>query len=335
MKKENQTLSSERLHITRTPPRNFHRRFVEDVCQGLSASPKQLPPVYFYDETGSQLFEKICELPEYYITRTERWILENYREEILSAATAEEFALVEFGSGSSYKTRLLIAAALQCCERLSYHPIDISETMLVASAETLLQDFPELEIDAFAGEYDEGIDYIGERQIHPKMILFLGSNIGNFPPQQAVGFLRRIRRVMTAEDVLLLGTDMRKPREVLERAYNDRAGVTAAFNLNLLHRINRELQADFQVEQFAHHAFFNEEASRVEMHLRSLASQTVRIGAADCSFHFAADELIHTENSYKFTPEMVNRLLADADLRLQHVWQDPRGYFRLNLVGIA
>ncbi len=305
--------------------------FARDVLQGLASTPKRIPSVYFYDERGSELFEQICELPEYYITRTEKSILEQYAPEIVTCSSGE-WALVEFGSGSSFKTRLLIEALLEAQGHLHYFPVDISASMLTESARDLLRDYEKLSITGQVAEYYHGIELIGQKDLERKLVIFLGSNIGNFEPGQALSFLRAIRGILNPNDLFLLGTDLEKDSRVLEAAYNDRDGVTAEFNLNLLHRINRELGGHFRVDQFDHQAFYNQTEGRIEMHLRSKKSQQVLIEKAGVTVHFDPGETIHTENSYKYTLEKLKRMCSQTGFQLQRQWQDPRGYFSLNLL---
>lgn len=305
--------------------------FARDVLRGFSARQKSIPPLYFYDSVGSRLFEQITRLPEYYLTRTEQSILEANAHDIL-ACSQGNLTLVEFGSGSSRKTRLLIEGLLQDQPHVRYHPIDISSSMLVSSAKKLLADYPDLEVIAHVAEYAQGIKLLAESDYEQKMVLFLGSSLGNFEPAGAVAFLRKIRQSLAKRDFLLLGTDMRKDREVLEAAYNDSQGVTARFNLNLLHRINAELDGRFPVGRFAHEAPYNREEGRIEMYLRSLDGREVRIGKLDRTFHFEAGETIHTENSYKFSPEQVSEIAEAADFHVAQWWSDERDWFRVNLL---
>lgn len=294
--------------------------FPRAVAEGLAAPQKTLPCRYFYDERGSELFERICELPEYYLTRTERRLLEQHAADIV-AAVGSSVSLVEFGSGSSCKTRLLFDAFLAQQPTLHYTPIDISRDFLRQSAHALLADYPELHITALAAEYGAAMDCLPDSDL-PRLFLFLGSNIGNFAPDHAAAFLQNLHRVMRPEDRLLLGVDLVKSRGILEAAYNDAQGVTATFNLNLLHRINQELGANFDPEQFRHHAPFVAEHTRVEMHLISRRAQTVHIAALNQNFSFADGEIIHTENSHKYTPQAIAELCGQAGMRLQSVWTD-------------
>ena len=299
--------------------------FRESVLRGLGDRPKTLPPRLFYDRRGSELFEAITELDEYYPTRTEDAILERHAKAIVSAV-GERIALVEFGSGSSRKTRRLIEAALARQERLAYYPIDISRAFLRDSSESLLQEYPRLDVRALAGEYFDVASALPAAQ-NPRLVLFLGSNIGNLAHGEATEFLRRIRSGMTPDDRLLVGTDMVKDASVLEAAYDDSKGVTARFNLNLLARINRELGGEFDLDRFRHAAPYDTANGRVEMRLVSLVDQKVRIDALDREFVFAAGEAIVTEWSQKYTPESVADLCAGAGLEIAESWSDARGWF--------
>ncbi|MFQ5675284.1 MAG: L-histidine N(alpha)-methyltransferase [bacterium] len=305
--------------------------FSRDVLVGLSSTPKTLPPKYFYDETGSRLFEDICELPEYYPTRTERAIIRRYAEEI-SILSQKDCALIELGSGSSAKTRLLIEAFLRRSEKLHYIPVDISKNILVESSKALLQDYEQLRITALASDYLTALRALKRQQIDKKLIAFLGSTIGNFDEKDRLEFLREIRESMNPQDRLLLGADLIKGRDILEPAYDDARGVTAKFNLNLLVRINRELDADFDLDLFRHKAFLNEDLGRIEMHLQSTAKQSVTIDKLGQSFKFARDETIHTENSYKFSKEQIKELARVCGFELKHSWYDENQWFSLNLL---
>ena len=300
------------------------------VRAGLGGAAKHLPCRFFSDEEGSLLFEEICALPEYYLTRTEYAILEERRHEI-AALFPRSITLAELGSGSSTKTRLLIEALLQRHGFLRYLPVDISRSMLETSALELLEDYSALEIRAIASEYWTGIRHLKAETSRPKLIAWLGSNIGNFERSEAASFLRGVRGAMTESDRLLVGIDLRKDRRVLERAYDDAAGVTARFNLNLLKRLNRELRADFDLTQFAHRATWDEERGRVEIHLVSLRAQDVSIEKLDLQVHFAEGEPIHTENSYKYSLEEIAGLARAADLRSDRQWLDRDRRFSVNV----
>lgn len=324
-------MPSDRLQVEKSAIQNHLPDFAEHVENGLSASPKKLSPMYLYDEQGSLLFEQICELPEYYLTRTEHAILQNYSDEV-AAFSNGNMALVELGSGSSTKTRLIIEALIAHQSDLHYIPVDISETILVNSAKELLQDYPDLKISAHAAEYHAAIRTISKLELEQKMIIFLGSNIGNFEPDAAKNFLCKVRTWLSDGDFFLLSTDLEKERSVLEPAYDDAQGVTAAFNMNLLKRMNEELDANFDLSTFSHYAFYNEKLGRVESHLRSHIEQSVYFGRLNRTFHFKKAETIHTENSYKFTNSKIRQLCEATGFRLVKQWQDERTYFSVNLL---
>jgi dimethylhistidine N-methyltransferase len=319
-----------RLQMTDFDTNGHRSAFAYDVEVGLTASAKRLPCRYFYDEQGSLLFEEICGLPEYYLTRTERRILEERAGEI-AALFPEEIALVELGSGSATKTRLVIEAFLKAHRTLRYVPIDISPTILEESSRGLLRDYPRLEIAAVAAKYEEGLLRLQAETDRPKLILWLGSNVGNLDREEAAGFLRAVRETMAPRDRLLVGIDMRKEQAVLERAYDDSRGVTARFNLNLLGRINRELGGRFDLSTFQHRAVYNEPAGRVEIYLDSRLAQRVWIEGLDLEVPFAAGESIHTENSYKYSRQEIGDLAGAAGLRLERQWMDVQGWFSVNL----
>ncbi len=306
------------------------RSFAEDVDEGLCATPKHLPCVYFYDYRGSLLFERICRLPEYYLTEAEATILRTFSEEIASYLPPEA-ALVELGSGSCVKTEYIIEELLDRYGKVVYSPIDISQRMLKESAMSLLERYTDLEIISVAAEYDEGIRLLEMHLDRPKLVLWLGSSIGNFEFAEAADFLKNIVRLLTPEDLFLIGFDLEKDRRILERAYDDSMGVTARFNLNLLSRINRELGGEFDLDLFTHKAVYNEERSRIEMYLVSKCAQDVRIADPGRTYHFDRNEGVHTENSHKFTQEAIETLSRQAGMRVVKQWLDDRKYFCLTL----
>ena len=317
--------------LDRTPPDLPESDFTDAVRAGLSGYPKTLPCRFFYDEVGSKLFEKICDLPEYYLTRAEREILINYAAEIVDELPSD-ITLVELGSGSAVKTRLLIEALLAQRNTLRFTPIDISKSALKKSSEDLLEDHPSLRILAVAGEYQDGMAALKEEISGPELILWLGSSIGNLTRPESFAFLSGIQKSMTPQDRLLVGIDLRKSATVLEAAYDDAAKVTAAFNLNILKRINTELGGQFDLSSFNHLARYDEEEGRVEMHLVSLSSQTVRIDVLDQAISFVKGEQIHTENSYKYSREEIDTLVSRSDLSLDGQWFDAQNRFSLNLM---
>jgi L-histidine N-alpha-methyltransferase len=298
---------------------------------GLTATPKRIPCRFFYDEAGSQIFEEICELPEYYLTRAESEIL-RVRAENVARRFSLPISLVEFGSGNSTKTRLLIEALLHEHGSLSYCPVDISPSVLEASALQLLDDYKRLEIRAIAGEYQDGLRRIRRDTQRPKLILWLGSSIGNLDRPSAEKFVSELRGEMNLEDRLLLGIDLRKDRDVLESAYNDSRGVTARFNLNLLARINRELGGQFDSESFDFQATYDEVEGKVVSHLRSRRDQTVRIEDLGLDVEFAAGESIHTENSFKYSQAEIEALARCTGFAVEEHWLDAGNRYSVNLL---
>jgi dimethylhistidine N-methyltransferase len=327
------SVSTSRLVIHQSISSNDQNGFAEDVRAGLTATPKTLKPKYLYDALGSLLFEAICLLPEYYLTRAETEIFERRASDIVAQLPAP-ITVVELGSGSSIKTRLLIKAILARQPRLCYQPIDISETILEQSAKQLLEDYSGLRITAHAADYTRGIASIERKDGEKVLALLLGSNIGNYMPDEARDLLRQVRNALRPGDGLLLGADLKKSRETLEAAYNDALNLTAAFSRNLLMRINRDLNADFDLRQFKHRAFFNEGQSRIEIHLVSLTEQIVNIHGAEpqpaLQVEFKSGETIHTENSYKYDLEALAALAKATGFTPSRVWFDSGGRFSCN-----
>ena len=305
-------------------------RMREEVWAGLAAPRKTLPCKWLYDARGSALFERICELPEYYPTRTELAILEAHAGE-MAERLGERCLLVEYGSGSSRKTRLLLDRLV---EPAGYVPIDISRAALAASAHALAAAYPALEVLPVCADYAEPIDLPRPRRpVARRAVFFPGSTIGNFTPPEAQRFLARMARVAGAEGGILIGADLRKDPAILEAAYDDAAGVTAAFDRNRLVRLNQELGADFPIERFRHRSVWNDADGRVEMHLESLDDREVTV--AGRRFAFAAGETIHTENSYKYTLAGFAGLAAGAGLAVRRVWTDPRDWFSVQWLTAA
>ena len=298
--------------------------FAADVVAGLTAKPKQLPPKYFYDAAGSALFEQITRLPEYYPTRCELALL---HENAVAMASffPSACALVEFGSGSSRKARILLGAAATV---EAYVPIDISGDFLQQDAAQLRRDFPHLAVHPVIADFTVASELPSAVAHMPRVGFFPGSTIGNFEPHEAAAFLRRAARLLGAGAALLVGVDLIKAPDILYRAYNDAAGVTAKFNLNLLGRINRELGADFDLSAFEHHAFYNAERRRIEMHLASTRRQKVRVCGA--TVEFRAGETIHTENSYKYSIDSFQALAHGSGWSPLAVWND--GLFSVHLL---
>jgi L-histidine Nalpha-methyltransferase len=315
--------------ITRGPLANDPlAEFGRDVLAGLTASPKRLSCRYFYDGEGSRLFDAICEQPEYYLTRAETAILRSHAGALASGFVGD-VTLVELGSGSAIKTRLLLDAFLKGRRAVRYVPIDICRPVLESCAAGLAERYPSLEIMAVAGEYHKGLQLLRTESDRPKLILWLGSNIGNFERGEAARFLRQVRDTMTRSDRLLVGVDLRKDRKILEAAYDDAAGVTALFNLNLLGRINRELGGDFDLRAFRHRAVYDEVVGRIEMYLVSTRAQRVRIGRLGLEVAFAAGEAVHTEDSYKYSLEELSALADAAGLAFEHSYFDSEERFCL------
>jgi dimethylhistidine N-methyltransferase len=308
--------------------------FADEVAAGLSQPNKRLPCRFFYDADGSSLFEDICALPEYYVTRAEREILERHADDI-AAQFDEPVSLAELGSGSSAKTRLLIEALLRRQGELRYVPVDISRRILDESARELLDDYTGLEIFAIASEYRDGLRHVRRETHRPKLIAWLGSNVGNFDRTEAARFVRSIRDAMTPDDRLLLGVDLRKDRTALEAAYDDAQGVTARFNKNLLVRINEELDGDVDLSTFEHRATWHPGPGRVSMELVSTCDQDVEIQALDQVVRFRAGEAIHTEDSYKYSEQEIATLAEEAGLRVRERWLDSGSRFSLNLLDPA
>ena len=302
-----------------------------EVYRGLTASPKTLSPWLFYDREGSRLFEQITDLPEYYVTRTERGIFSAHSDAILGAASGgERLAIIELGAGTASKTGLLLAACVRQQGELDYYPIDVSESALAEAKSHLERELAGVRVHPRVADYTDGLGRMETDGLR-RMVLYIGSSIGNFEQADAAALLRAVRAELRPGDRLLLGADQVKERELLEAAYDDAAGVTAAFNKNVLVRINRELGADFDLEAFAHQACWNPARSRIEMHLKSRRAQRVSIPTLELELSFAAGETIHTENSYKFTDASILELIASAGFALLQQWKDEQGWFGVYL----
>lgn len=311
------TLAKLRLHDLAPPQDDF----LAAVLDGLGRARKTLPCKFFYDEAGSALFDAICDTPEYYPTRTELGILTAAADEVADLA-GRGGVLVEYGSGSSRKTRLLLDVLAPAV----YMPIDISREHMLAACHTLAQDYPALHLMAVCADYTRPLRLpTVARGGQRRLAFFPGSSIGNFAPLEALRFLKNVAQQLAPDDGFLIGADLKKDPAILNAAYNDTAGVTAAFNLNLLARCNRELGADFDLTAFTHCAFYNEAAGRIEMHIRSEREQTVRVGG-EC-FAFAAGETVHTENSYKYLTQEFRHLAGQAGFDVMRTWSDADGLF--------
>jgi L-histidine N-alpha-methyltransferase len=298
-----------------------------DVRDGLAQTPKTLPPKWFYDSVGSNLFDQITRLPEYYPTRTEAQILRARSAEIASASGAD--TLVELGSGTSEKTRMLLDALRDSGSLRRFIPFDVDAGVLNAAGAAIQREYPGIEIDAVCGDFEEHLDEIP--RVGRRLVAFLGSTIGNLTPVPRAAFLAALSDTLQPGDSLLLGTDLVKDVDRLVCAYDDSAGVTAKFNRNVLAVVNRELDADFDLDAFEHVARWNPVEERIEMWLRATSAQRVRIAALDMTVDFAAGEEMLTEVSCKFRPEGVEAELAAAGLRRTHWWTDPTGDFGLSL----
>jgi L-histidine N-alpha-methyltransferase len=319
----------------RLPPDYRSTSLRADALAGLTATPKSLPPKWFYDAEGSALFEKITELPEYYPTRAERSILRAVSPEIAALTGAN--VLVELGSGSSEKTRLLLAALRDAGTLRSYVPVDVSESALVLAGDALAAEYPGLAVDAVVSDFEESLGLPGRSGraaadgAEPRLVAFLGSTIGNMVPAERAGFLARVRGQLRPGDAFLLGTDLVKDPAVLVAAYDDSAGVTAAFNKNVLAVLNAELGADFDLDRFEHVAVWDADREWIEMRLRSTAAQTVRVRDLGLTVTFAAGEEMRTEVSAKFRRSGVERELAAAGFAMRSWWTDSAGQFGLSL----
>jgi dimethylhistidine N-methyltransferase len=302
------------------------------VREGLSATPKRLPSWLLYDQIGSDLFEQITELPEYYLTRTERSILEMYASDILQRA-GPALTLVELGSGTATKTCILIEELLRRQSRALFYPIDVSPSALDEAMRRLGRQFSSLRVNPIVADYTGGVPALS-RISGRKLVLYIGSSIGNFEPPDAVRILRRIRQTLRTGDALLLGADFAKSPKILLPAYNDSQSVTASFSKNILARLNRELEADFDLDQFRHVALWNRHDSRMEIYLESTAPQSVFVPALDLDLSFEAGERIHTENSYKYTDTMIESILRQSGFTLEKTWCDRRKWFGVHLARV-
>jgi dimethylhistidine N-methyltransferase len=301
----------------------------QDVISGLTRFPKSLPPRYFYDDHGSQLFERICELPEYYPTRTESWILRQYAHDIAQMTGACE--LVELGSGSSTKTRQLLDAYQALGSGLGYVPIDVSGKILTDSARQLLQEYSALQIRGLVGTYEQALTQLQPTSLPARMLLFLGSTLGNLTPQECDRFFTQILAALDVGDYFLLGIDLQKPIQILEDAYNDAQGVTAQFNLNILAHLNHRFDGNFDQKYFKHWAFYNQKLHQIEMHLRCLQTHVIDLKALDLSVPLEAGETIQTEISRKFDLEEIQVELRAKGLNSLGLWTDLQQWFGLIL----
>jgi len=319
-------LASERIEIINYMKDTFHSDIKADVLRGLTSCQKSIPSKYFYDANGSRLFEEICSLPEYYQTRTELSILKNSATQIVR--NLREADIVELGSGSNLKIRTLLDACIRTCKAgICYMPVDVSEAALVASSVELLDSYPDLRIVGIVADFTKDIEKIPlERE---RLFVFFGSTIGNFGDEARIDLLRRVAGMMGPGDRFLLGIDMIKPAEMLERAYSDSKGLTAEFNKNILNVVNRELNADFDRSHFDHVSFYNADKELVEMHLRANRVISVEIDKLHIQVSMKKGETIHTEICGKFSRESVEAMAEETGLRIDRWYSDPQGWFSL------
>ena len=308
----------------------IEKSFAEEIAFSLNRDSKFINPKFFYDKKGSALFESICLLSEYYLTRTEISILKKIERE-LSPYLDENFNLVELGSGASVKTRLILDIFTKLQTKTEYFPIDISE-ILTESSEQLLNDYATLHITGIIDTYEGGLEFLQNYNDKKNLIIFFGSSFGNFSPDDGEIFLKKIFSTMKSGDLFLIGLDLVKNKEILESAYDDSQGITAKFNLNVLSRINDELDADFDLNTFSHHSIYNETHQRIEINLKSLVSQSVIIAKSNLSLTLDKNELIHTEYSHKYQLPEINKLLISIGFEIKNIWLDDNKYFSLILV---
>ena len=320
----------ERLCYYEPSKNKIEKTFADELSSSLNQKQKSIHPKFFYDKVGSELFEDICKLPEYYLTRTEISILRELDDK-LPAYMSEEFRLVELGSGSSYKTRILISILEKLQKQIEYFPIDISK-ILKESTTTLLDDYENLHMTGIIDNYESGLEFVKNYDNKKNLIAFLGSSFGNFDYEPGLRFLDKINSSMKDGDLFLIGLDLVKDKHVLERAYDDSHGITAQFNLNVLSHINSELDSNFNLDKFAHHTTYNNSKNRVEIYLRSLEDQLVNITKAGIMLQIKQNELIHTENSYKYTVPKIKEMFSSAGFRIKDMWFDEKQYFCLVLL---
>ena len=331
----NVTTDFQTIETKSLAPLDTRDALIDEVWRGLAKRPRSLVPWMLYDSEGSRLFERITTLPEYYPTRTERDILANYADAVI-AATGSDYSrslrLLELGAGTAAKTGVLLGAATRLRDEVIYVPVDVSSDALDAACANIGCLLPDVQLQPMVANYVTHPPKLDRFQ-GTTLAMYIGSSIGNFSPEEARTILRNLRSELRAGDALVLGTDMVKDERTLVRAYDDRDGVTAAFNLNILHRLNRELGANFDTGCFRHRARWNRGESRIEMHLESTRDQRVYIAAAQLDVQFEATESIHTENSYKFTRKTLGALLDDAGFTIEQTWTDPRQWYAVTLAG--
>ena len=311
-------------------PQLSEQEDIQEVISGWHQTPKTIPPRYFYDAQGSQLFEAICQLPEYYPTRTEASILQQYAPVIIESTKANE--LVELGSGSATKTRYLLDAYQNYTDApLYYIPVDVSNSILQDSAEKLLADYPQLNIRGKVATYSQALARLANNSFGKRIIIFLGSSIGNFNGEECDRLINQVTSALNPGDYFLLGIDLQKPISILEAAYNDAQGVTAKFNLNMLQHLNQRFAGNFKLDLFKHQAIYNQAEQQIEMYLISQQQQTVNLNSLDLKIELAKDERILTEISRKFNLEKMAKYLSDRHLNLITSYSDPQQWFSLLL----
>ena len=326
------TTSSPVFDLALQSPASEREELIRDVQAGLHSRPRSLKPWIFYDELGSELFERITTLPEYYPARIERSLLESHADAIVASACSgsQRLRIIELGAGTASKTCLLLNAAARRRVDVVYMPLDVSADALEIACRHVECTFPRVLVEPIVVNYVNSPPYLDEFD-GPTLALYLGSSIGNFQPEESRMILRNLGSQLRGEDALLLGTDLAKDKRTLVAAYDDDEGVTAEFNLNILYRLNRELGADFDPDGFRHCVRWNPVESRIEMHLESVRDQHVQIADAELELYFETGETIHTENSYKFTAELLGTLLLDSGFAIQHTWRDTREWYSLTL----
>ena len=320
----------ERLSYYEPSGNKSQKTFAQELSISIRQKQKAINPKFFYDQKGSQLFEKICVLPEYYLTRTEISILKQIDGKLQSYLDGN-FRLVELGSGSSQKTRLLIDMLTRLQKHVEYFPIDISKILKTSSA-ALQSDYKKLHITGIIDNYENGLEFVKNYDDMKNLIVFLGSSFGNFDPENGIRFLQKINSSMKKDDLFLVGLDLVKDKNVLRQAYNDSQGITAQFNLNVLSRINSELGGNFDTSKFVHHVVYNENQNKIELYLRSLSKQTVEIPNADLMLEIDEDELIHTENSHKYTISQIKQMFTITGYQIKDMWNDDNRYYSLVLL---
>jgi len=336
----NITIDSQTVEAKSLASLDTREELIDEVWRGLLKRPRSLVPWMLYDAEGSRLFECITTLPEYYPTRTERDILAKYAEAIITATGSDysrPLRLLELGAGTAAKTGILLEAATRLRNEITYIPVDVSSDALDEACDSIGCLLPDVQLEPMVANYvthPPKLERFHGTKHGTTLAIYIGSSIGNFAPEDARTILRNLRSELRTGDALLLGTDMVKDEATLVRAYDDSEGVTAEFNLNILHRLNRELGANFDTDCFRHRARWNRMESRMEMHLESTRNQCVNIPAAQLSVQFAAFETIHTESSYKFTRKTLCTLLDDAGFTIEQSWTDPRQWYALTLAGL-